>query len=329
MTDPVAVVMVVCDEPRARLQRAIGALGEQQGVTPFPVYIAAPVPDHAAIRSLQPLGAVHAIVPVENPLGTRCAGLNRAIDVADAEVLVRVDARSRVRPDHVARSLARLQRDARVGVVGGVQWPAVLRDDARTKGTVRALRNRWLLGNAHYRRPGASGPVDTVYLGSFRASEMRDLGGYNERLLANEDYELCRRYVDAGFRVWLEDGLTVDYEPRTGASALFKQYRAFGEAKVEFWRATRRRPNRRQQVAIGLAGLSATAFAVSARRPVRAAALSALILASVAAVDHFADPAEADLRVRAHAWLASYATVSGWVVGVVRGVLRHRNVPVG
>jgi len=233
-----------------------------------------------------------------------------------------VDARSRVHPDHVARCVARLADDANVGVVGGVQWPHALTEDAGERGTVRALRNRWLLGNAGYRRPGASGPVDTVYLGAFRRRELLDLGGYDERLDANEDFELCSRYRDAGAVVWLEENLLVDYEPRVGTAALFAQYQAFGEAKVTYWRTTGDRPNGRQLLALGLAGGGTLALLGSIRRPRRAAALVAVGVVAVAVIDQLADPHEPDPQVRARACVASMATTAGWLWGVAHGALR-------
>jgi GT2 family glycosyltransferase len=322
VSDAVAVVMVVRDEPRDRLERALDALAAQTGVEPFPVYVAAPADDHPTLRALHPQGAVRVVIPVDNPAGARCAGLNSAVLAADAEVVVRVDARSRVAPNHVARSVARLRADLAVGVVGSIQWPAPVDGASAERGAVRALRNRWLLGNAGYRRPGASGPVDTVYLGAFRRPQLLDLGGYDERLHANEDFELCGRYRAAGQVVWLEEDLRVDYEPRAGTGELFAQYRAFGESKVAFWRATGERPNTRQLVALGLAGGGVLAFCTSLRRPRRALGLVLLGAVAVAVVDHVADPHERDLGVRAHACAASVATSTGWLSGVVRGVVR-------
>jgi hypothetical protein len=320
--DAVAIVMVVRDEPLDRVQRAVDALAAQRDVAPFVVVIAAPGGEHASLRALRVGGAVHEIVLVDNPDGARCAGLNLAVAHADAELLVRVDARSRVHDDHVARCVERLTGDDSVGVVGGVQWPVAVDEDVAGRATVRALRNRWLLGNAGYRRPGAAGPVDTVYLGAFRRAELHELGGYDERLAANEDFELCARYRDAGRIVWLEDGLLVDYEPRSGVAGVFDQYRAFGEAKVEFWRATGRRPNARQWIALGAAAGAVLAVLASLRRPRRVVALVATGVVAVVVADHLSDPGERDVRVRARSCATSIATTSGWLAGVLTGLAR-------
>jgi GT2 family glycosyltransferase len=313
--------MVVRDEPLARVQRAIDALSVQRNVEPFVVVIAAPTADVERLRAIEPRGAVRSLVPVENPGGARSAGLNAAVRAAGAEIVVRVDARSVVSADHVERCVTRLHADPAVGMVGGVQRPEAFSASVRDRGVARALRNPWMLGNASYRRPGASGATDTVYLGAFRSRELLDLGGYDERLAANEDYDLSTRYRAGGRVVWLEDGLIVGYEPRRTFLDLWRQYRSFGAAKVRFWRATGRRPNARQTVALAAGGAAGVAVVAAARRPRALLALGVTGTVVLAIVDHLADPHERDPRVRVRACYASVAVVGGWWSGVASAFL--------
>jgi hypothetical protein len=324
-TDPVAAVMVVRHEPVARVQRAIDALARQRDVEPFAVVIAAPYDDAERLRAIRPHGAVRALVFVDNPDGERSAGLNAAARAAGAEIVVRIDARSVVRADHVARCVARLRAAPTVGVVGGVQRPEATSGTVRDRGIARALRNPWLLGNAAYRRPGASGVTDTVYLGAFRATELLDLGGYDERLDANEDFELCARYRASGRVVWLEPELVVGYEPRGTLGGIAGQYHSFGAAKVRFWRATGRRPNARQTIALAAGGAAAAVVVAAARNPRVVVALGAMAVTALAVADHLADRDERDPRVRAQACCTNVATVGGWLSGVARELVRRRD----
>ena len=320
----VGVVMVVRGEPRERVARALAAVAAQQGTDGITVYLAAPREDHATLATLRPGGAVRAVRLVDNPDGARSCGLNRAAAVAGEPVLVRVDARSEIPPGYVAACARRLD-DPEIGMVGGVQWPVAPADAGpAAAGIARALRNRWLLGNAAYRRPDAHGPVDTVYLGAYRCDELLDLGGYDERLAANEDYDLAQRYLDAGRTVWLEEGQPVRYEPRADWAGLARQYHAFGEAKVRYWRRTGRGPNARQLLALGGLAGAGVATAALARRPRRLLVLAGAAVAGVAIVDHLADPTERAPLVRARACAASTVIVGAWFTGVVTGALRHR-----
>jgi succinoglycan biosynthesis protein ExoA len=316
----ITAVMVAREEPLTRLRRAIASLALQEGIDGLDIVIAAPAREHRRLEQLIPHGAVSAITLVDNPSGGRSDGLNRAVAVARGDVIVRLDARARVARDYVARTVARLTDDARVGVVGGAQWPVALRNHSRDQGIARALRNRLLMGAAAYRCPERSGPVDTVYLGVYRRDELLRVGGFDARLEANEDFELCQRYRRAGFAAWLESGATIEYEPRDTRWEVFEQYHAFGRAKVQYWRLTGDRTNRRQRVALALGVAGAVAVVASLRRPRRMVAMFTTAALGLAVVDHIADPHERGLRVRAHAYATNMAVVSGWLTGVARGL---------
>src|SRR3546814_14613685 len=60
---------------------------------------------------------------VSNPSGERSAGLNAAIRAAQSPIIVRVDARSSIRPRHLAEYETILRGDPSVGVTGGRQVP--------------------------------------------------------------------------------------------------------------------------------------------------------------------------------------------------------------
>ena len=152
--------------------------------------------------------------------------------------------------------------------------------------------------------------------GAFRRAEITCLGGYDTNLAANEDFDLCVRYRDAGFVVWLDGDLVVEYESRRSLSEVFRQYRSFGAAKVHFWRSTGRRPNHRQQIALGIAALGGVLAMGATRRPRLACALSAGGLLALVALDQLADPAEPDLAVRAASCSASVAIAAGWLTGI-------------
>ncbi|HXY93487.1 MAG TPA: glycosyltransferase [Acidimicrobiia bacterium] len=311
-----SIVMAVRGEPVDRVVRALASLAVQQACEPLEVVIAAPPEEHRTLARVRPAGAVTSVVLVENPCGARSPGLNRAVAATSTPVVVRVDARSVVPTDYVARCVRRLEADPMIGVVGGVQRPTARVTTARARGIARALRNPWVLGGARYRRVGAGGSADTVYLGAFRRDELLALGGYDGNLAANEDFDLCARYRRAGRRVWIEEGLEVGYEARTTYGDLWRQYRAFGAAKVHYWRDRRSRPQPRQALALGAAAAGLVAAAGQVRHPWRAVALASGAVAAIGALDHVVDPGDADIRVRAHAVAASVCVMAAWTSGI-------------
>ncbi|HEV2310328.1 MAG TPA: glycosyltransferase [Acidimicrobiia bacterium] len=321
----VSVLVVARDEPRDRLARLLAALDAQQGPVHLEVLLAVPPEEHSALAGLDAHvgdGMVSSVRLVSNPGGARCTGLNHALSLARGDVVARADARSMPSRDYVARAVARLDTAPDVGVVGGVQRPVCVADGVAARGIARALRNPWLLGGAVYRRPGGGGNADTAYLGVFRTAELRALGGWDERLAANEDFDLCARFRAAGASVWVEPGLEVPYEPRASHRELWRQYHAFGVAKARYWRIAGAGPNQRQVAALAGAAAALGVSALVARQPRRGMALGVGALALLAAADHVVDPEERDVRVRAAAY-GAYATYLGaWVAGVARGLVR-------
>lgn len=318
--DPaVSLIATLSDEPRARVEAMVAALERQDFGGELELVIAAPPGDVHILRAATRRWDRGPVRIVDNPSGARSPGLNRALDHARGRYAVRVDARSRPPDDYVRRCVARLERDRSVGVVGGVQQPLVEPVVTFQAGGIRrALANRWLLGNAAYRNAAASGTVDTVYLGAFRTADAVRLR-YDEALDANEDYDLCRRYRAEGATVWLEAQLVVPYEPRDSVVDLFRQYHAFGRAKVIFWRHTGEAPAARQVVALTGAAVALIGLGAGLRRPRRLAAGAALLVGAVALTDelsHRTEAAHTTLAIRASSIVAHAAIQSGWLSGV-------------
>jgi GT2 family glycosyltransferase len=313
-----SVVVVARGEPVDRLTRAIAAVrkGDEPDVE---VVVAIPRDDSGVVEPLQ--RAVGPLRIVENQGGERSAGLNLAIQAATGEIVCRIDARSIVPPTYVRRCVDRLRSDPSIGVVGGFQRPIPCGNGPLEKGIARALANPLALGAPRYRRRSGGGPVETVYLGSWRRHELLDLGGFDEHLVANEDFELCQRYIAAGFTVWLEPGLEVRYEARETLRAVWAQYGAFGRAKASLWRRHAQQPNARQVAAMA-AGLAGAAFVItSAARPRRLIVAAPAVGAALAILDSIGGDGPADLATRGVSLTTYPVIVSAWLSGIVEGLV--------
>ena len=159
------------------------------------------------------------------------AGLNRAIAAASGDVIVRCDAHTILPADYVSRAVAALERLAARGVasVGGRAVP----ESNRLFGRAVALTvaSPVASGRSRYKVGGAAGPSDVVYLGVYRRETWERLGGYNEDLWANEDYEFHWRMRQAGGVVWFDPELQSTYRPRETPTALAAQYFNYGRWK--------------------------------------------------------------------------------------------------
>ena len=88
------------------------------------------------------------------------------------------------------------------------------------------------VGDAFYRFTNQPREVDTVPFGAFSKEMFTRLGGFDETLHANEDYEFNTRLRRAGGRVWLDPDIRSTYFARPTLSELARQYARYG-----FWKA--------------------------------------------------------------------------------------------
>ncbi|HEX9890017.1 MAG TPA: glycosyltransferase family 2 protein [Nitriliruptorales bacterium] len=221
----VAVVIPARDAART-LAGAVESAVDQQAPDGLEVAIAvAPSQDDTLEVATQLAGRHDGVLVVHNPAGTTPAGLNLAIVATTAPVVVRLDAHAVLPAGYVHTAIEVLQ-DPTIANVGGRQIPTAAGGFAEA--VARAMSSPVGTGGAAYRHGRASADVDTVYLGVFRRQALEEVGGFDERLARNQDYELNHRLRAAGYRVRYEPSLEVAYRPRSTPRALWRQYLAYG-----------------------------------------------------------------------------------------------------
>ena len=165
---------------------------------------------------------------VENKAGGTACGLNLAAKLATGEYLVRVDSHCLLPYDYVNIAVKKI-KETGAGNVGGVQMATG--ESGFQSAVAAAMTSRFGVGNSKFHYGGAEGPVDTVYLGVFDASLFKELGGFDEKLIRNQDYELNIRIREAGRSVWFTPEMVVKYFPRSNISQLFWQFFQYGSWK--------------------------------------------------------------------------------------------------
>lgn len=220
-----------------------------------------------------------AIRVVANPGGATAAGLNQAIAATDTAVVARLDAHSIAPPDYLARATAVLQRTG-AAVVGGRQ--SGVGHDPISRAISAAMASPVGSGAARHRIGGPPGPVETAYLGVFRRDWIDRVGGFDEQLARNQDYEICQRLRQAGGAVWFDPSLCVNYQPRANWRDLAAQYHDYGRWKRL---VMRRHPRsiRLRQVAAPALVVALSASAVAALLPVGSRRTSRRVAAVVPA----------------------------------------------
>ena len=180
---------------------------------------------------------------VDNPKRHIPSALNRALEQASGQYIIRLDAHAIPAKDYVTRCVNALEQGLGDNV-GGV-WQIAPGQVTPPEGGHPSSRAGWLarsiataaahplgVGDALYRHTTQAQYVDTVPFGAFRRLLIEKIGPFDESLLTNEDYEFNVRVRQAGGKVWLDPAIRSTYLARSTLSALARQYARYG-----FWKA--------------------------------------------------------------------------------------------
>ena len=176
-----------------------------------------------------------AVRVVDNPRRIIPAALNRALEAAQGEFIVRLDGHSMPAQDYVERCVSALQAGCGDNV-GGV-W--LIRPGSSgwiAQAIAVAASHPLGVGDARYRVGGQAQAVDTVPFGSFRRALTAKIGMFDETLLTNEDYEFNVRVRQSGGRVWMDPEIQIVYFARPTLAALASQYLRYGYWKAQMLR---------------------------------------------------------------------------------------------
>ena len=238
MTKQISLI-IPCYNERASIGQLLEAIRRQTfQLDEIRVIIADGMSDDGTREAIRDYASQHPdldIRLIDNPQRIIPAALNAAIEAAEGEVIIRLDAHSAPKPDYVERCLAVLEETGAANA-GGV-WEIQPGTETWMARAIAAAASHPLgAGDAHYRISGEPGPVDTVPFGAFRREWLEKVGPFNEELLTNEDYEYNVRLRKAGGVIWFDPSIRSIYFARPDLRSLARQYWRYGYWKVRMLR---------------------------------------------------------------------------------------------
>lgn len=254
-----------------------------------------------------------------NERGSIPTSLNMGLKHATGRWLVRVDAHSTIPNDYIRRSIDLFEQGTWGGVGG--RKDAVGYTDAG-KAIAVALASPFGVGRSLYHYSDERAEVDHVPFGTYPVELVRELGGWDERLEANEDYEFDFRVRQQGRRLLFDPSLKIAWRSKQSIPELFHQYRRYGNGKatVAIIHPSSMRPRH-----LGPPLLVAVLFfsAVLRRREPRLAVLTggsyllAVSLASISSLE------KVDGKARLYLPLAFATMHLAWGYGFWEGLIRQ------
>jgi succinoglycan biosynthesis protein ExoA len=164
---------------------------------------------------------------LENPRRIQSAAMNIAAELCDprSEILIRADCHALYPEGFVQGCVDALRRTGSASVVVAMQG---LGGSPVQRAVAAAQNSRLANGGSQHRMGRCSGYVEHGHHAAFDRAVFRALGGYDETAPYNEDAEFDARLRRVGGRIYLDQGLTIKYYPRSSASSLARQYYCHG-----------------------------------------------------------------------------------------------------
>lgn len=168
---------------------------------------------------------------LENPGKLQSSGFNVAVAAADpgSEFIVRCDAHAEYPSGFLPRVVEVAQRTAAALVVYSDE---VRGETCFQRAVAFAQSTPMGVGDSEYRLGGRSSWVDHGKQGCFRRADLDRVGGYDDAMVPNEDFDLSERIRRAGGRIWLDESVVVVYYPRATVRTLARQYWRYGRGRA-------------------------------------------------------------------------------------------------
>ena len=221
----ISVILPVLNE-EAHLEESIRAILTQDYEGEFEIILAlGPSKDRTDQIAARLSEENSRIILVSNPTGKTAAGLNLALHHSHREIIVRVDAHAEIPQNYLHLVVEILNQTGAVNVGGVMGAEGVTLFESAV---AAAMRSPFGVGGSRFHTGGKPDFVDTVYLGAFRRQAVVDAGGFDERFIRAQDWELNYRLRQNGGKIYFDPRLHVTYRPRPSFRRLAQQYFEYG-----------------------------------------------------------------------------------------------------
>ena len=221
----VSVILPILNEERD-LRECISAILQQKYDGKFEIILAlGPSTDNTNQIAKSLAQSDSRIKLVENPTGKTAAALNLAIAASTYEIICRIDGHAEISDTYIKTAVEIMQQTGAVNVGGLMNATGA---GGFQSVVARAMRSRIGVGASKFHTGGEAGAADTVYLGTFKKSAILQAGGFDEKYIRAQDWELNHRLRLNGGLIWFDPRLVVTYRPRDTFGKLAKQYFEYG-----------------------------------------------------------------------------------------------------
>lgn len=151
--------------------------------------------------------------------------MNIGIAASKGRYIVRLDAHADYATDYISKCIYYLENTGAENVGGVAETKA---NGFMGNAIAKMLSSKFGVGNSQFRTNGESGYVDTVPFGAFKREVFSKYGGYDERLVRNQDNEMNFRIRKNGGKIYLSNDIHLSYYCRDSIKGISTMARKNG-----------------------------------------------------------------------------------------------------
>ena len=162
---------------------------------------------------------------LNNPQRIVPYALNKAIEAAKGDIIIRLDAHTDYNADYFEKILE-VFNNTDADIVGGPM--RIAKGNTIQNAIGYATCTAFGVGNSSFHFPDYKGYADSVYLGAWKKSIFKTTGLFDVAFKRNQDDEFHYRAKSLGFKIYQHPDIKLYYHPRKTFGLLFKQYYQYG-----------------------------------------------------------------------------------------------------
>lgn len=167
------------------------------------------------------------IVLLKNEKRKTPFALNLAIERAQGDYIIRLDAHASFNSDYIEKCVYYLEHTDADNVGGVAETTA----NGYVGGAIaQMLSTKFGVGGSDFRVGDGNKYVDTVPFGAFRREVFERVGFFNPKLLRSEDNDMNARIRESGGKIWLADDVRFKYYCRDSVQGILKMATQNGNA---------------------------------------------------------------------------------------------------
>jgi len=157
----------------------------------------------------------HQIRMLTNERKVTPVALNIGIDNSIGDYILIASAHSSFSKGYISTLVEEIEKRENTVAVGGIMKTEVKNQTPVSLAIKEVLSNKFGVGNAMF-RVGIEEvtKVDTVPFGLYRAEKLKEIKGYDERLIRNHDIEMSKRLIRQGAHIYLIPNAVCTYYAR-------------------------------------------------------------------------------------------------------------------